>query len=94
MSESRIHWSRVFENTAFILGIIMISAKVTVEILMDASLIPHQEHSFFAVVLEFGRSTLLIAPKMIGRATAGQAWVSLGRRLSRKHPIPEEEGDK
>lgn len=81
---TRILWSRLLEDLAFLLGIFLIGAKGLVEILQDASLIPHHDHSLGSIVLEFGRNTLLIAPKMLGRATAGKAWVALGQRFGKK----------
>lgn len=81
---TRILWSRLLEDLAFLLGIFLIGAKGLVEILQDASVLPHRDHSFGSIMLEFGRNGLLIAPKMLGRATAGRAWVALTQRFGKK----------
>lgn len=81
---TKMLWSRFLEDMAFLLGVFLIGSKGIVEVLQDASILPHHEHSIGSIVLEFGRNTLLIAPKMLGRATAGKAWVALGQRFGKK----------
>ena len=81
---TRILWSRLLEDVAFLLGVFLIGSKGIVEVLQDASVLPHRDHSLGSIVLEFGRNTLLIAPKMLGRATAGRAWVALTQRFGKK----------
>lgn len=86
---TKMLWSRFLEDMAFLLGVFLIGSKGIVEVLQDASILPHHEHSFGSIMLEFGRNGLLVAPKMLGRATAGRAWVALTQRFGKK-PV---EGD-
>lgn len=79
--------SRLLEDVAFLVGVLLIGAKGTVEILQGAAVFPAQEHGLWTIVVEFLRSSLLVAPKMLGKATGGRAWgaaaAGLGRLLGR-----------
>lgn len=70
--------SRLLEDVAFLVGVLLIGAKGTVEILQGAGVFPAQAHGLWAIVVEFLRSSLLVAPKMLGKATGGRVWEVLG----------------
>ena len=83
-SAQRGGMSRILEDLAFLVGVFLIGTKGVVEILQEASVIPYHDHTVASIVVEFGRSTVLVVPKMIGKATAGRAWTALGERFGKR----------
>lgn len=71
--------SRLLEDFGFLVGLLLIAGKGVVEILADAGIVRHANHGFPWAF--FGYTALLIAPKMVGRASAGRAWEGLARVL-------------
>lgn len=70
--------SRLLEDVAFFVGLLFIAAKSGVEIAQEIGLVASTQHTLTTVLIEFMRSSLLVAPKLLGRATAGRVWGSLG----------------
>lgn len=75
--------SRLLEDGAFIVGLILIASRAGVEMGQEIGYwpMPAVHHSLWVTTVEFMRSSLLIAPKMLGRARAGRSWGEFGRGL-------------
>lgn len=78
-AKSRGGASRILEDVAFALGLVLIVGRATIEGGQDIGLWPTPNgHSPSSILLEFLRSSLLIVPKMLGRATGGAVWGAIG----------------
>lgn len=81
--------SRILEDVAFALGIVLLGSYALSETLLNLGwrLGPHEPgHDFpWGQVLI---SAIFIAPKLLGRATAGKIWDAIGRRFGAKDAEP------
>ncbi len=73
---------RTIETIAFALGVVILGAYGLAEALalLGWRLGPHEGHHGFPwgqVVV----ATILVAPKLLGRATAGKIWGAIGQRF-------------
>jgi hypothetical protein len=82
-SGSRGGSSRLLEDVAFCMGLFLIGGKGTIEMMQEAGRLPHADHSFMTVLVEFLRSSLLIVPKMLGKSTGGAVWGSIGSGIGK-----------
>jgi len=78
----RFNPSRLLEDIAFAVGILSILARVVVELAHETGhWAPLADHK--GIPWAFAASVvLLIAPKMLGKATAGRVWEALGGGVS------------
>ncbi len=75
--------ARMIEDGAFIIGATLLATKSAVEILQDAGFLTYPpNHTGFPLGLIL-TCVLLIAPKMLGRATAGKVWGAVGDGLAK-----------
>jgi hypothetical protein len=92
--------SRMIEDSAFFLGLLLIASRATVEMGQEIGYwpMPADHHSAWATLLEFLRASLLVAPKTLGRATAGGVWGAIGsgvgKMVGRGGKPSTEESDK
>ena len=79
-SKARGGASRILEDTAFFLGLLLIASRAVIEMGQEIDYwpMPEEGHSFAGILVEFLRSSLLVAPKILGRATAGGVWTAVG----------------
>lgn len=96
---------RAVEDIAFALGVVFITLNVVLEltrgvvaILQEVGVIAHVTHTesrgWLAIIIpplmEFLRSSLLVVPKILGKATGGAIWTGIGAGIGRR--IGKEEG--
>ena len=79
-SKTRGGASRIIEDGMAIVGVVLIVSRAVIEGGQEIGVFayPPNHHSGWAVLLEFLRSSLLVAPKALGIATAGKVWTTLG----------------
>lgn len=77
--------SRLLEDVGFACGLLLLTLRGLAEIAHEvaAALIELREHSHqFPWAFLMG-CALLVAPKMVGRATAGRVWEAIGGGLAK-----------
>lgn len=79
--------SRMIEDSAFALGVLLMGLKVAAEILEEMGFVKvpaeaEGAHGHWPIGL-FLFAALLIAPKTLGRITAGKLWSGLGDGVSK-----------
>ena len=82
-----MNWSRGLENAAFVVGVLVLAAFALTEVLPQVGIAVGD-----CEVMDTGTpwgvfmvGSLLVAPKMLGRATAGKIWGAI--------PFPRKNGD-
>ena len=91
---------RAVEDIAFALGVVFITLNVVLEltrgvvaILQEVGVLAHAEHvmppqTWLAIIIpplmEFLRSSLLVVPKILGKATGGAIWTGIGAGIGRR----------
>ena len=75
---------RAVEAVSFILGVLILAAYGLSEVLVHLGwkLGPHSDTTFPWGQIIVG--ALLVAPKMLGRATAGKIWDAIGQKFGGK----------